>query len=521
MLREATRSRAPSISPPSHFPPVSHGSTGVYPLLFLLSLYLVTRLCALTSLPIFVDEAIHLRWAMTLFHGGARLALADGRGLPIWLSALTLRVFTDPVFAGRIVSVISGAISVWSIYSIAILLISREAALAGTLFYICSPFTLFYDRIGLQDGTASALGACTLLFSYRLVQCPNMRNAVALSGSMVLAVLSKMTSVVVLLTPLAVTLLLGSLREPRIRRKLLLSYCMALAGFIGPVVYYLSSTTVLGKITGRSTGIGRIVHNTLEATGWLWQYLTAPVFILVLAGVCTALARKRTPILALGCVIGATLGFFCAASQIWFPRYILFVGVPACILAGYAVWYSVDAAAGVPVLAGCSGHKALLTCVASLLLCIPALRVDFYLWTRPWEAPLPDIEVEQYIREWASGYGVEEAADFLKAEARGSHEVLTVLDLEYGTCSFLGLRLLLSKIDNIDVKYWGPGDLELLRGSRKSRGGRLFVVVEDPPVTRESQARIESAGLPASAVLRRKFVKPRSTRSILVYEIVT
>lgn len=232
------------------------------------------------------------------------------------------------------------------------------------------------------------------------------------------------------------------------------------------------------------------------------------------------LGTKRTPVLALGCVICATLGIFCVAFQTWFPRYILLVSIPACILAGYAVWYFVDAAAGVPVLAGCSGHKALLTCVASLLLCIPALRVDFYLWTRPWEAPLPDIEVIQYVREWPSGYGVEEAANFLKAEARGSHEVLTVLDLEYGSCSFQGLRLLLSKIKNIDVKYWGVGELELIRARLESRRGRLFVVVEDPPLTSESRAQIEGAGLPASAVLRRKFVKPRSTRTILVYEIV-
>src|SRR3990167_7544264 len=81
--------------------------------------YWVMRLTNLTALPIFTDEAIYIRWAQI---GGRDaswrfISLTDGKQpLFTWAMMVSLRLFQDPLFAGRLVSVISGLLSLIGMY---------------------------------------------------------------------------------------------------------------------------------------------------------------------------------------------------------------------------------------------------------------------------------------------------------------------------------------------------------------------------------------------------------------------
>src|SRR3989338_2009720 len=73
--------------------------------------YLATRLTNLTTLPIFTDEAIYIRWGQIGLRDASHrfLSLEDGKQpLFVWLMYPMLKIFSDPLIAGRMVSVMAG-----------------------------------------------------------------------------------------------------------------------------------------------------------------------------------------------------------------------------------------------------------------------------------------------------------------------------------------------------------------------------------------------------------------------------
>src|SRR5574341_1123005 len=119
----------------------------------LLGLYLLTRLTNLTQLPVFTDEAIYIRWSQI----GSQdanwrfISLTDGKQpLFTWLAMITVRIFSDPLLAGRVVSVIAGFFTMIGVWVLAkeVFQKPRIAYLASAL-YVLSPFALVYDRMAL------------------------------------------------------------------------------------------------------------------------------------------------------------------------------------------------------------------------------------------------------------------------------------------------------------------------------------------------------------------------------------
>src|SRR3989344_7532028 len=90
----------------------------------LLGLYLLTRLTNLTQLPVFTDEAIYIRWSQI----GAQdanwrfISLTDGKQpLFTWVIMALLRfVPADPLFVGRLASVLTGAASLVGMWFLAL-----------------------------------------------------------------------------------------------------------------------------------------------------------------------------------------------------------------------------------------------------------------------------------------------------------------------------------------------------------------------------------------------------------------
>ena len=82
-------------------------------LVLLLLIYFVFRLINLLLIPIFADEAIYLYWSQLIMADYKRYLfypLNDGKTpLFIWLLLPFLKFFADPLFAGRLLSVLFGA----------------------------------------------------------------------------------------------------------------------------------------------------------------------------------------------------------------------------------------------------------------------------------------------------------------------------------------------------------------------------------------------------------------------------
>src|SRR3990167_3058358 len=96
----------------------------------LIALFLLTHFLFLTRLPVFSDEAIYIRWAQVAFNEPQKYAflpMIDRKPpLHVWLIVPFLRVFSDPLFAGRMLSVVAGAITMGVVGKLARLLGGKE-----------------------------------------------------------------------------------------------------------------------------------------------------------------------------------------------------------------------------------------------------------------------------------------------------------------------------------------------------------------------------------------------------------
>ena len=159
----------------------------------------VIRTNGLTVLPIFSDEAIYIHWAQIINGQPAEFLISkvDGKQpLFFWLNAVTLNFFTDPLLAGRCVSLVAGGASVLGIYWIGRTLFSTASGFLAGLIYIVCPYMFFFDRLALVDGLLSALGVWVFLVSLRLaIEIKSLQLGFRWLGILLgLAVLTKATA---------------------------------------------------------------------------------------------------------------------------------------------------------------------------------------------------------------------------------------------------------------------------------------------------------------------------------------
>jgi 4-amino-4-deoxy-L-arabinose transferase-like glycosyltransferase len=266
-------------------------------LAFLYIGYFASRLYALTLLPIFVDEGMHIHWALGIWQGELWDPLFYSRLLQVWLMALVVPWVPDPLWASRFITVLSGAVTVWACFEIGRRLYNEKVGLLSAGLYIISPFALFYDRMALADGILSMFAALTLLWTIALIQEPKRKYVWLLGLSMVLGIMTKIPGLLLLLTPFLAGILLSKARGCRLWLYLGGAYLITLGLVAVPIGVWFSSTGVFADksiLVHRSVDLIRqFIINGLAAFEWLWGYWTPPILILGIVGYPMALINRR------------------------------------------------------------------------------------------------------------------------------------------------------------------------------------------------------------------------------------
>ena len=85
----------------------------------------------------------------------------------MWVTMPALKIFSDPLVAGRMVSVFSGFGTLVGIAILTYLLYdSLFAAALASLIYSLVPFTVFFNRMALADSMLAMFGVWSLVFGY-------------------------------------------------------------------------------------------------------------------------------------------------------------------------------------------------------------------------------------------------------------------------------------------------------------------------------------------------------------------
>ena len=385
---------------------------------------LFLRVYNLTVLPVFADEAIYIRWSQVMRAEPTLrfLPLSDGKQpLFMWLTIPFLKIFSDPLFAGRLTSVSSGMATLIGIFLLSYSLFkSKKVALISSFIYAISPFSLFFDRMALSDALLSMFGVWTLLGAIWVSR--TLRLDLAMLTGFILGggLLTKSPAVFfVLLSPL--TWIMS--RWPKDSKKATLHLIRLLSLFVVSLVIGYGMYNILRL----GANFQMIAIRNRDYIYPINHFLTSPLNPLKTFLIMTfewILALGPGPILLMG-VLGMLFNIKKHFKEVlillvWF---LVPVAVQAEFAKNFTARYILFSIPFLFVLAASSflvKKEAFKTVVMLLFILFVFLsaRADYYLLKDPEKAPLPRSERSGYLEEWTAGTGIKEIADFLITESK-------------------------------------------------------------------------------------------------------
>ncbi len=452
----------------------------IFLLLLAAGLFLFSRLYNLTAFPIFCDEAIYIRWAQVLksIHSLWWVPLSDGKQpLFMWLAAITLSIFSDPLFAGRLVSVLAGLGEAWLVWRLGRLLHLRRSWLAYFI-YLLLPFFLFFNRLALVDSLLSFWITLSFYLAFLLAEKRKSWLAILLGISLGAAWLTKSPGeIFIFVVPLAGTLwlLLGQeIGEMRRRSFWLLEGLFALSSLIAfslynllrlaPVFYMISRRNrdyLWGWQYLRQHPFGPLLAHLGDLGRYYLHYLTWPGALFALLGFLLLLKKKNWPVLAVLLLWWLPVIPMLAVAKVFTARYVLFSALPLLLSIGIAVDW----------LWRWQWGKGLI-----LVAALPALVFMKNLWQVNPHLSLPRDEYRGYLEAWTAGEGIRPIARYLQNLPPQTKAVV-------GTEGFFGtlpngLQIYFDQSPNITVIGVGV-DIDKVSSSllnAKKAGNRVFLV---------------------------------------------
>ncbi len=385
--------------------------------------YLSLRLYQLNHVPIFVDEAIYIRWSQVMKNEPTLrfLPQSDGKQpLFMWLTIPFLKVVSDPLIAGRLVSVASGLGSLLGIGILAFLFTkSVNISLLTSLIYTITPFTVFFDRMSLVDSLLSMFGIYSLVFGIIFVKTTRFDIAMLLGFVLGGALLTKSPAIffyawqAVLFLFFSKNLFLKKQRNNTLVRiaKYVFGYFTAFvisqAMFnilrLGPNFHLINSRNqdyIFSFNELLNHPLNPLIGNLKSSLFWLIILFTWPIIIFIFSSFFDKKQRKNSLSLLSLCLIPLFAQAFVA--KVYTPRYILFATTPLLVLAGL----------GIKPLFNNLKNKNLRFFLPALLLIFPFIRSVGYV-TRPENTPMPQRMRNGYFEMWTAGTGQKQVAEYL------------------------------------------------------------------------------------------------------------
>jgi len=469
----------------------------MWPLVILAVVFLALRLINLTLLPVFADEAIYIHWAQVVWHDATNrfISLSDGKPpLFMWLMVPFLKVFADPLLAGRLLSIVSGLMILIGSYLLAKKLFSKKVAILTGVFIICQPFLFFYDRMALVDSMLTAFGVWSFYLALLLFEKPNIAKGMLLGTIWGGAMLTKPGGAFFpLLTPFFIFLTPFKKWQKKIKKLIIPSL---LASGYGLGFYnVLRLSGAFHMIRSRSADYVRDKADLLanpfqfipDTAGamftWLISYFSWLGIAWLVVGLILALMKKEKKIGLFFIWIIIPFLVPAAIGKIIYARYLLIIVPFWLIISSWAVWQVVS-------LIKKRWWKMVIWLLAGLTI---GTWLSFTRWliVDPAKAPLHHGEKEQYLHEWAAGYGIKEIADYLKLLPKDK-EIEVATEGYFGTLPN-GLQIYMDQVEGVAVNGVGQPIDYLPDGVREAiiEGKEAYLVVNSTRLKIEDQSRLE------------------------------
>jgi len=450
-----------------------------------------------------------------------------GKYLQIWLLALVLPFTGNSLLAARILSAVAGLLTAVGCYFLARHLYQRDdVALVSTFLYATTPYVLFYDRMGMADGLLSTLAVWSLFLSLLAVRQGRWWQTLAMGLCLGLTAATKLNGVVFLVFPIvAMWFWWGERPLRQVIQTLLAGWLLAVPWLLPSLLDLspqLTSSIERSWLNSDEKGVShlmRLAHNLNAITITLWAYLTPPYLLLALIEIGRSLRRRERASWLLTLAALSTLTFFFLTTGIdkFFARYILPAFPFLLILAARSLVALANWLAGrLPSPTSLIRSGFLVGLV--LLVCLPAMYSDHLLLTSPPRFPwLPD-DRRLYVGGPLAGYGVIDAAAYLRQQADQLGTIIVVkrTDNQKRTGAW-GYYLKRPNIilDPINLKYADPQ--ELIQALQNAPAP-VFVVLDRPSEDLYAADFTDGPYAPYSTLVA-KFPRPGGESRIEIYQV--
>ncbi|MDP3733064.1 MAG: glycosyltransferase family 39 protein [Candidatus Daviesbacteria bacterium] len=384
------------------------------------ALFFLLRLPNLTLQPIFADEAIYIRWAQVMRAEPTLrfLPLSDGKTpLFMWAMMPFLKIFEDPLFAGRFLSVVSGFVTLLGVFMLARRVFNLRAAFWASLLYAVVPYTVFFDRMALVDSMLSAFTVWALYFALWLARSQRLDISMILGFIFGGAWLTKTPAVLNLLLLPATILAFKKVKgEKHAFLKLFLFWALAifiaLAMYnllrLGPNFHLLSSRNadyVFSPLELIGRPLDPFIPHFKDISDWFPKLLTWPVIGFMVYGLWVSVKTKNKLgwVILLWALMPLLLNM--AFLRTFTARYLLSSIPLFLIFAGYGIEKISNFKFQI-------SNRIIRLALVILVVILP-LKFDYELLTNPPPGSLPQEERLGYFEQWTAGYGFKDIARFL------------------------------------------------------------------------------------------------------------
>lgn len=449
-------------------------------LLILFLAYFLLRLPNLTLQPIFADEAIYVRWAQVMKAEPTLrfLPLSDGKTpLFMWVLTPLFKVFDDPLFAGRFLSVMSGFATLLGTYLLGRKFFGVQTALWASLLIAITPFMVFFDRMALVDSMLAAFSVWALFLSLLLIKYPRVDLAMFLGYFLGGGLLVKTPGFFNILALPASLAIFNWKKEGREQRILKLSGLWIIAAVIAFVMYNLlrlgpgflslsnrNQDYIFSPLDLVGRPLDPFIPHLNDLADWFPKLLTPPGMVALAVGLIFILVKRNMYALAILLWSLFPLLVELALLRTFTARYILFSVPPLLCIAGWGI---------ASLVATIKLKKAILIPAVLAAFSPIALYFNFLILTDPAKAVLPAGERSGYLEAWTAGYGFPEIAQYLINESKKGMVVVGT-EGSFGTLPD-GLQIYLDKHSHT------PGNQVIVIGGTATVSAQIWESAQKHP----------------------------------------
>lgn len=407
--------------------------------LALILLYWFTRLHNLDSLPVFLDEGIHINWARLVWRLQPFHPASDGKLLSIWLQAI-FWPFTGTLWVARASTVLAATVGFATMLAFAYRLLTGMGPVLSGILYIVFPLTVFFDRMALVDAVSASEVILLLYLTVHATRSTSRR--VGFLAGLILAVtlLTKLTNIVFIIVPLMGLLILSTPEKRRLAVRQSAFIYLTAAALVLPTVailiYFggsdLGFDLLIFKMGDWESGrLESVRTSLLYIMELLWIMGTPGLAVAILSGAALTLWNRKSLPLYLSSILVISTAALVGRTEAGYieSRYLMVNSHIGILLAGYFLSQLWGVICGSSKWFGKSGMpvRRVLAVMTMAAVMWPGISFLFHVWNSPHDLPMHKDERWEYITGWPSGYGFREIAQ--SYHARGETVQLATFDL--------------------------------------------------------------------------------------------